>query len=100
MIDVKLFKNDLNDLMFTNEFSWQLQSYEEDTMDIKLIFDNPLEISTSGYDKIRVTFLNTILMYDYFGQELEEGIFIEIQVPPQFASQAEAEVFIAIEELT
>ena len=44
--------------------------------------------------------MNTTLMYDYFGQELEEGTFIERQVPPQFASQAEADVFNALEEST
>ena len=34
MIDVKLYKNDQNDFVYNNEFGWQLQSYEEDTMDI------------------------------------------------------------------
>lgn len=38
------------------------------------------------------------MLYDFTGQQVEEGTMIEKWIPPQFASKAEAEVFTSIEE--
>ena len=47
---------------------------------------------------MRIDFTDTSLIYDFVGQELEPGTFIERQLPPQFASEGEAKVFGSIED--
>ena len=55
-------------------------------MDIYLNFTDPLSISESEPDRLRVTFTKTELLFDVFGQEIEEGTQIEKVIPVQFAS--------------
>ena len=65
---------------------------------IQLQFENPLEISSSDPDKVKVVFEDTSLIYDFTGQQVEQGTFIEKQLPPQFTSKTEAKIFNSIEE--
>lgn len=73
MVKVEVFKNDYGDFINLEEFSWDFKDYKERNMRIQLNFDNPLSISKSGPDQVIVTLLNTTMMYDSFGQELEVG---------------------------
>ena len=56
-------------------------------------FDQPLLVSSSQYDKVRVTFVNTNLIFDAKGHEVEHGTLIDKFLPPQFASKEEADFF-------
>ena len=62
-------------------------------MKIQLIFKDSLAVSTSGLDRIKVQFKDTTLIYDHFGQELEQGSSEEKYIPRQYASNAEADIF-------
>ena len=57
-----------------------------------------MSISVADSDKIRVSFTNTTMLYDHFGQQIEEGSFIEKVIPTQFANAAEAKAFDALQE--
>lgn len=103
MIDVQFIKDpdvDTDDDAVDEEemITWKVESYTEKIMAIKVNFADPMSVSQHGADKVRITFSNTTLIYDWLGQELQNGTFIERIMPPQFASQEEAEVFAAVEE--
>ena len=68
-------------------------------MEISIVFENPLEISQAGdKDKLRISFIDTKLLFDVFGQDIEKELVFERIIPTQFASEAEAEVFNSLEE--
>ena len=67
-------------------------------MDLKLNFDNPAEISQNGIDRVRISFRNTTLMFDWTGQEMRNDTVIERVLPPQYNSNLEAKIFGSIEE--
>ena len=50
-------------------FTWNVTSYENYTMDIKLDFANPEAISSDSndFDILRIDFINTTLIYDFVG---------------------------------
>jgi len=66
----------------TEDYSWELKDYQEKKMDIKFTFTDPLNISSKEKDKVRVTFIDSPLIFDLFGQELEGGSFMEKQISP------------------
>ena len=86
IIQVSLLKNTEGQFDESDSFEWELDDYEEYLMKIKLIFDDPMTVSASGLDRIRVSFKDTALIYDYFGQEIEKDSFVEKLVPRQFAN--------------
>ena len=100
MISVELFKSDEGELFASEDFSWNLIDYKETKMSIQLTFDEPLTISNKYLDEIRVTFKDTNLMYDEFGQELEAESFLQKEIPPQYANAAEAKVFDSLKEVS
>ena len=65
------------------KFDWNVTKYEDHTMEIQLKFENPEAISSTSndFDVIRIDFVDTTLIYDFVGRELEPGTFIERQVP-------------------
>ncbi len=93
MLDVTYLKNQDGEFEADDSFSWELIDYKEHSMDIQLAFENPVLVSSEDQDKVTVKFQNTTLLFDYFGQEIEQGSIYEKFIPPQFASAAEAEVF-------
>ena len=64
-------------------FDWNVTKYDDHSMEIQLYFENPEAISrqSNDFDVVRIEFINTTLIYDFVGQELEEGTYIEKQVP-------------------
>ena len=61
---------DDDDLDDKKGFTWSIESYSERTMDIRMVFDKPLQISSSlvtEIDRIQVTFVDTQLIFDVFG---------------------------------
>ena len=73
MLKVDLIDNSKSDEALEKKFEWQVISYIDQEMDIQIMFDQPLLISSSNYDKIRVTFVNTDLIFGKKGQEVENG---------------------------
>ena len=61
----------------SKDFSWTVAHYEKQLMEIKLVFAEPLAISSGGIDSIRVTFKDTSLIYDFTGKQVEEGTSID-----------------------
>ena len=64
-------------------FDWNVTKYDDHSMEIQLYFENPEAISreSNDFDVVRIDFINTTLIYDFVGQELEEGTYIERQIP-------------------
>ena len=62
-------------------------------MEIQLQFEDPLQISASSDDEIKITFKDTRFIYDFAGQEVDSGTQLIMPIPAQFGSNAEAEVF-------
>ena len=89
-----LFDDD--DLDDKKGFTWSIESYSERTMDIRMVFDKPLQISSSlidEIDRVQVTFVDTQFIFDVFGQEIEPGTLLEKAIPTQFWSEDEAKIF-------
>ena len=82
MLKVDLINGSENDEALEKKFDWQVISYIDREMKIQMIFDQPLLISSSQYDKVRVTFVNTNLIFDTNGQEVESGTQVEKFLPP------------------
>ena len=40
-------------------------------MDIQLKFAEPTSVSSGGNDKVRITFRDTLIIYDWLGREVE-----------------------------
>ena len=46
-------------------------------------FTDPIRVSQqSGIDSVQITFVDTRLIYDFVGQELQNGTQIFRQIPP------------------
>jgi len=76
------------------EVKWMVRSLIPSEMSIQLNFDNPLSISTGAPQKARVSVLNENLFLTLDKRILIDGftsLDISLNVPPQFASQAEME---------
>ena len=58
-------------------YSWIIEDIMDDSIFIKLNFTDPLSISEAEIDRMRMTFTNTELLFDMFGQTIEEGTQIE-----------------------
>ena len=82
MLKVDLINGSENDEALEKKFDWQVISYIDREMKIQMIFDQPLLISSSQYDKVRVTFVDTNLIFDTKGQEVENGTQVEKFIPP------------------
>jgi len=68
------------------------------TMDVRLLFDEPLQASGQGLDRISATFNGHGLLYDQFGSEIEQGFTTnQKRVPKQYGSLAEAQLSRAID---
>ena len=54
-------------------FDWNVTKYDDHSMEIQLYFENPEAISrqSNDFDVVRIEFINTTLIYDFVGQELE-----------------------------
>ena len=71
IVEVNLMKNENGQFYESDSFDWEILDYEEYVMKIKLFFDEPTAVSASGLDRIRVSFKDTTLIYDTFGQEID-----------------------------
>lgn len=51
----------------SKSFTWDVMSFDQTSMDIKIDFEKPSKISSDQPDIVRVTFEDTSLLYDYTG---------------------------------
>lgn len=70
MISVEVSSEDAGseDEPGSRNFSWNITHYEKQQMLIQLQFEDPLVISSSDPDKVKVIFEDTSLIYDFTGQ--------------------------------
>ena len=81
------------------DFSWNITNYDRQSMEFEIDFTYPEQVSQQGgQDKVEITFEDTRLMYDFMGRDLTNGTLLSRQIPPQYQSETEAEVFGAISE--
>ena len=65
----------------TQAIDWEIISIGEKSIDFKLLFSNPLEVSQGELpDKVKVR-LNLSQFTDEYGQPLADGKVIEVEVP-------------------
>ena len=60
-------------------FSWNVIHFDKSSMSIQMSFNKPIEVSSgsTGRDLVLVSFEDTRLVYDFVGQELEQGTLIK-----------------------
>ena len=93
MVQIDLIDYSDSDLPENKSFKWNITTYSNYTMNIQLIFEDPLQISASQNDEIKVTFNDTRFIYDFAGQEVNNGTQLIMAIPPQYSSNIEAEIF-------
>lgn len=94
MLEVELIDKSDTDLEANKNFIWNVTSYSSREMKISLLFQDPLQISSEAQnDLLKVRFRDTRFIYDFAGQEIKNGTELVMPVPPQFASEQEAQIF-------
>lgn len=64
-------------------FTWRIKNYTQTDMNIELIFDEPLKVSSgSKLDKLKVIFNDTRLIFDDYGQDILNGTQLFRDIPP------------------
>ena len=68
MIKVDLIDESDSEIEKNKNFSWNVTKYADYTMKIRLIFEEPLEISSGdANDLLKITFEDTRFIYDFTG---------------------------------
>ena len=88
MINLKVVHDqdsDFEEKYFTDdEYSWNITNYDKDSMQIQMYFTYPLKVSTQdGIESAQISFDNSSLIYDFIGQELQNGTQLTHYIPPQ-----------------
>jgi hypothetical protein len=95
MIKIDLIDESDYDKPLNRNFMWKITSYSEKDMYIQLFFDEPLKVSTGDqYDRIRIIFNDTRFIFDENGEEILNGTLVMRDIPPLFADQKEADIFV------
>ena len=67
-------------------FTWQVSTFTKQTMDISLVFDKPLFVSSqSPSDQLSVTFKSSEILLDEDNLAFEEDVTLFKKVPTQYA---------------
>lgn len=90
MVTVELLDETDPEVTASKAFSWTILDYSENEMQIKLDFEEPLQISsTLTLDLISVTFVDTSFIFDKQGMHLEAMTHLSGLIPTQYASEEE-----------
>ena len=69
---------------------WEITEFTEKGIDFKLYYVNPLEVSQNDEPDIVKVKLNLSQFTDEYGQPMEDGQIIEVEVPRQIPSEEDA----------
>ena len=63
--------------------NWEITGFTEKSLDIKLVYVNPLEVSQNDMPDVVKVIVNLSRFTDEFGQSMADGTILEIEVPRQ-----------------
>ena len=66
---------------------WEINGFTDSSLDFKLIYKNPLEISQGNEPDIVTIVLNLGRFTDEYGQPMANGITMSVEVPRQIPSE-------------
>ena len=66
---------------------WEINGFTDSSLDFKLIYKNPLEISQGNEPDIVKIVLNLSRFTDEYGQPMANGITMAVEVPRQIPSE-------------
>ena len=82
-----------------DDFSWNVTKFDKNSMQIQMYFSDPIQVSQkNGIDSVQLKFDDTRLLYDFVGQDLQNGTLLIREIPAQYATKAEAEFFETFKE--
>lgn len=65
-----------------DDYSWNVTKFDKNSMQIQMYFTDPIKVSQiNGIDSVQLKFDDTRLLYDFVGQDLQNGTLLRHEIP-------------------